>query len=77
MKNQSPQGDYREEQEEGSEDKNTILTDGGFVNQREYTNGCLNCKGVPTYGCSQLYVSDIEIIFEIFFTIQISHEHEY
>ena len=32
--------------------------------QRESTDGCLNCEGVPTDGCSQLYVGDIYIIFQ-------------
>ena len=31
-------------------------------------------EGVPNDGCSQLYVSDIEIRFENIVTIQISHE---
>ena len=30
------------------------------MDQRASTDGCLNCEGVPTDGCSQLYVSDIE-----------------
>ena len=64
MEHQSPQGECREEHEEESEDKHTILVDGGCANQRESTNGSLNYEGVPTDGCSQLYVGDIEIIFE-------------
>ena len=40
----------------------------------ESTDGCLNYEGVPTDGCSQLYVGDIEIIFENVDAIQISHE---
>ena len=40
------------------------------------TDGCLNSKGVPTDGCSQLYVGDIEIKFENVSTIQISHKDE-
>ena len=40
------------------------------------TDGCLNCEGVPTDGCSQLYVGDIEIRFENIVGSQSSHEHE-
>ena len=40
------------------------------------TNGCLNCEGVPTDGCSQLYVGDIEIRFQNVATCQISNNHE-
>ena len=36
----------------------------------------MNYEGVPTYGCSQLYVGDIEIRFENVAAIQISHEHK-
>ena len=36
----------------------------------------MNYERVPTYGCSQLYVGDIGIIFEDFATIQSSHKHE-
>ena len=46
------------------------------MDQRASTDGCLNCKGVPTDGCSQLYVVDIEIRFENVVTRQISHEHK-
>ena len=46
------------------------------MDQRESTDGCLNSEGVPTDGCSQLYVGDIVIIFDNFDAIQISHEHE-
>ena len=38
------------------------------MKQSESTNGCLN-YGVPTDGCSHLYVRDIEINFEIVSTI--------
>ena len=34
------------------------------MDQRESTDGCLNYEGVPTNGCSQLYVGDIDIRFE-------------
>ena len=34
------------------------------MKQRASTYGCLNYKGVPTDGCSQFYVGDIEITFE-------------
>ena len=47
------------------------------MDQRESTDGCLNCEGVPTDGCSQLYVGDIEIIFENVSAIQISHDNKY
>ena len=47
------------------------------MNQRESTYGCLNYEGVPTDGCSQLYVGDIEIRFENVAASQISHEHKY
>ena len=42
-------------------------------------DGCLNYEGVPTDGCSQLYVGDIEIIFQNVDAIQIysKHENEY
>ena len=46
------------------------------MDQRASTNGCLNCEGVPTDGCSHLYVGDIEIRFENVFTRKISHKHE-
>ena len=42
-----------------------------------FTNGCLNCEGVPTDGCSQLYVGDIEIKIENVVSRKISHDHEY
>ena len=64
MEHQLPQGDCREEHKEGGEDKDTILTNGGCANQRASIDGSLNCEGVPTDGCSQLYVGDIEIRFE-------------
>ena len=47
------------------------------MDQRASTDGCLNCEGVPTDGCSQLYVGDMEIIFENVFASQIYHEHKY
>ena len=34
------------------------------MDQRASTDGFLNYEGVPTDGCSQLYVGDIEIIFQ-------------
>ena len=45
--------------------------------KRESTNGSLNCEGVPTDGCSQLYVGDIDIRFENVAESLISHNHEY
>ena len=76
MEHQSPQGYCREEHEEGSEYKHTVLTDGGCANQRASTNGSLNCEGVPTDECSQLYVGDIEMRFENVGASQSYHEHK-
>ena len=76
MEHQSPKGDCREEDEEGSEDKHTILIDGGCANQRASVDGSLNYEGVPTNGCSKLYIGDIEIRFENVATRQSSHKHE-
>ena len=47
------------------------------MKQRASTDGCLNYIGVPTDGCSQLYVGDIEIRFQNVAASQISHEHKY
>ena len=47
------------------------------MDQRESIDGCLNYKGVPDDGFSQLYVGDIEIRYENDTTIQISHENKY
>ena len=63
VENQLPQGDCRDKNKEEIEHRHTILTDGGCENQRESINGSLNYERVPTDGCSQLYVGDIEIIF--------------
>ena len=46
------------------------------MKQRESTHGCLKYEGVPTYGCSELYVGDIDIIFKNFVGSQISSKHE-
>ena len=46
------------------------------MNQRASTDGCLSYEGVPTDGCSQLYVGDIEINFGSVATRQISIKHE-
>ena len=46
------------------------------MKQRASTDGCLNYEGVPTIGCSHLYVGEIEINFEIFSEIQTSIKHE-
>ena len=62
---------YLETIEYHSETHSTVDMD-----QRASTDGCLNCEGVPTDGCSQLYVGDIEIIFENVAAIQIYHEHK-
>ena len=76
MDNQSPQGDCREEHEEGSEDNHTIITDGGCANKTTFIDGSLNYEGVPTDGFPQIYVGDIEIIFEKVVARQSSHKHE-
>ena len=47
------------------------------MGQRESTDGCLKCEGVPTDGCSQIYVGDIEIRLENVSAMKISHKHEY
>ena len=49
------------------------------MKQREYNDGCLNYEGLPTNGCSHLYVGDIEITFESVAASQtsIKHENEY
>ena len=47
------------------------------MKQRASTNGCLNYEGVPTDGCSQLYVGDIEIMFEKFVERKSYHKHGY
>ena len=47
------------------------------MDQRESIDRCLNCEGVPTNGCSQLCVGDIEIRFQNFSARKISHKHEY
>ena len=48
------------------------------MDQRESTDGCLNYEGVPPDGCSQIYVGDIEIIFQNVVASQnfIKHENE-
>ena len=46
------------------------------MDQRASTDGCLNYEGVPTDGCSQIYVGDIEIRLENVVAIQSSHKHE-
>ena len=47
------------------------------MDQMTSTDGCLNCEGAPTDGCSQLYIADIEIILENVVAIKISHNNEY
>ena len=37
----------------------------------------LNCEGVTTDGCLQLYVDDIDITSKNVAAIQIYHEHKY
>ena len=46
------------------------------MKQSESNDGCLNYEGVSIDGCSHLYVSDIEIIFQNVAAIQISSKHE-
>ena len=46
------------------------------MKQRASTDGCLNYEGVPTDGCSQIYVGDIEIRFKNVYAIQISSKYE-
>ena len=46
------------------------------MDQRASADGCLNYEGVPTDGCSQLYVGDIKIKFESVAASQSSHENE-
>ena len=48
------------------------------MKQRASIDGCLNYEGVPTDGCSQLYVGDIEIRFQNVDASQnfIKHENE-
>ena len=46
------------------------------MDQRAFIDGCLNYEGVPNYGCSHLYVGDIEIIYQNFSTRKISSKHE-
>ena len=46
------------------------------MDQSSSTDGCLSCEGVPTDGCSKLYVGDIEIRFENVSAIQTYHKHE-
>ena len=46
------------------------------MDQRASTDGYLNYEGVPTDGCSQIYVGDIEIIFQNVAARQISSKHE-
>ena len=76
MEHQSPKGDCKEEHEEGSEYKHTVLTDGGCANKRASTDGSLICKGVPTDGFSQIYVGEIYIIFQNVSTSQNSIKDE-
>ena len=46
------------------------------MKQRASTNGYLNNEGVTTDGCSQLYVGDLEIIFQNFVERKISSKHQ-
>ena len=64
MEHQLTQGDCREQHKEEGEDKFTICVNGGCENQKESIDGSLNCEGLPTDGCSKLYVGDIYIMFE-------------
>ena len=46
------------------------------VVQRESTDGWLNYEGVPTDGCSKIYVGDIDIIFQNVSASRNSIKHE-
>ena len=46
------------------------------MKQRASTDGCLNYEGVPTDGCSQIYVGETEIRFQNFVASQNSIKHE-
>ena len=46
------------------------------MKQRASSDGCLNYKGVPIDGCSQIYVGDIEIRLENVAAIQSFDKHE-
>ena len=46
------------------------------MNQGASTDGCLIYEGVPTNGCSHIYVGDIEITFESVVASQSSIKHE-
>ena len=46
------------------------------MKQRESNDGWLNYEGLPTDGCSHLYVGDIEINFESVSVSQIYVKHE-
>ena len=46
------------------------------MDQRASTHGCLNYEGVPTDGCSQIYVCDIEIRFKNVSASQNHIKHE-
>ena len=41
------------------------------MKQTTSTAGCLNYEGVPTDGCSHLYLGDIDITFEVFLQAKI------
>ena len=49
------------------------------MDQRASTDGCLNYEKVRTDACSQIYVGDIDIIFQNVYARQnsIKHENEY
>ena len=46
------------------------------MDQRASTDGCLNYEGLPTNGCSQIYVGDIDIRFQNVVARQNSIKHE-
>ena len=46
------------------------------MKQRASNNGCLNYEGVTNDGCSQIYVGDIDIIFQNVSARQNSIKHE-
>ena len=66
---------YEEVSIENTEDN--FKTDSTLeMKRRASTDGCLKYEGVPTNGCSHLYVGDIEITFESVVASQNSIKHE-
>ena len=79
-------GDFEKDKETSHEYEEVFIenTEDNFethatleMKQRAFTDGCLNYEGVPTNGCSQLYVGDIDIRLENVSVIKIYHNNEY